>query len=1441
VHAISGSSGGIGFAEIRFPGDSDFVTIRFKRGTVRLRTLARNLGGEPFGVRSQVQFRPTTVRFGLVGTATSPTTYETDADGFIEFPDVLVGDYELFVFNSFHGEQRLQGQLVEAGDVDEHEVIFEPTGAIRGIVLDHDGATPVAGVELFLRHGNFSTFSVFSDAEGRFAFELVPAGSFAIEAFYHGVVFRQAKVRGSLARLGQVIEGIEIVLPQQGSVFGWVEDADGGRVPGAVVTLSENAFPHRRLEINADQQGNFAFDNIFAGTVSVRAQAPSLGGLGGRTTATIDFEGQEAPAVITLEEVGEVAGRVLSPVDGRPVASAEVKLSRVGLVETTNSDAEGRFRFRLLPLGTYRVVAFDPASGRFGQSELVRLEFNRQVQTADVVLQARGTVQGHLRESLSFLPMPGATITLSSHNPFFRLRTYSSTDRDGFFTFGGIPEGGFSLSTREPMGRRTAATTGEIVMEDQVVTADLVLERLGSVRGSVFNPPGTGAGLFSPVNVRAVGARGFLLGGGFDNPFDFGGVLKNEPLTIFAEEVGGKHRAVGSGRLVEEGGEVVIDLEMVAIGAVRVRVFDSFGNPKSGANVSLSLRGPLGFDGRSASTGADHEVVFTGVHAGSVSAVATDPVTGLRGWGSGTLSVEGQELVVDVSLEATGFVRGRALLADGVTPAAGALVVLSQSGAFRFATAAADGSFAFDTVRLTDYELDVQQADGPGQFNASGRILANGQVDDLGVVVLDDEEPQVVAITPPPGSRDLPLSLRPSITFSEPIDAARLRPDRSVVLRSLGDLRVQGSDYLLSADGTVLTVAPRQPLASDTGYELLVTREVRDRAGRTLQEAMRATYFTADVVPPAVIDVQPAPGASQVPVDSQIFLKFSEPVQELSLSGPALQLTDVGRGAGVTTTFQLRPNEREVILNPIAALEPESHYRITVQGVLDRVGNAMAEPVVADFFTVDVTPPEIAWLAPAAGAVFRSGDALELVVEVRDNQQLARVEYRVGERLLTATEPPWSVTLPAPPVAVATPFELQATVFDAGGNEATASRPITVEPRPNEVPPRVEVRCLEEGDRVLRATTIELPFVLTDDEALLSYAFLVDGVEVDGATLLNTPRVEGVFRWTPPVTTVPGDRFLLRVEARDHAGNVGAYEATVEAPTGLVLRRDQPLDPHAGADLVLDAGTYTVAAPLELAALTLLPGAKVVLADGAGDRMQLTVAGTLRVQCDASIDVTGRGFPGGDAVTHPEGFAPPGFAGSRYDAGGSHGGPGVAWRNPDTAGEVYGSVYWPQQAGSGGPLTFMGDGLPGGGVLELRAQEVVVSGTVAALGARDFCNFGNNSSRPSGAGGSILLVAGVVRGGGIIDASGGRQAGSDNRFICGADAGAGGGGRVALYAGAFDGFDPMLQARARGGERNGHGHDLTYGGPGTVFIKTAASVYGELQVDTGPLAEDLVN
>ncbi|RMH17713.1 MAG: hypothetical protein D6696_14985, partial [Acidobacteria bacterium] len=32
VHAISGSSGGIGFAEIRFPGDSDFVTIRFKRG-----------------------------------------------------------------------------------------------------------------------------------------------------------------------------------------------------------------------------------------------------------------------------------------------------------------------------------------------------------------------------------------------------------------------------------------------------------------------------------------------------------------------------------------------------------------------------------------------------------------------------------------------------------------------------------------------------------------------------------------------------------------------------------------------------------------------------------------------------------------------------------------------------------------------------------------------------------------------------------------------------------------------------------------------------------------------------------------------------------------------------------------------------------------------------------------------------------------------------------------------------------------------------------------------------------------------------------------------------------------------------------------------------------------------------------------------------------------
>ena len=209
------------------------------------------------------------------------------------------------------------------------------------------------------------------------------------------------------------------------------------------------------------------------------------------------------------------------------------------------------------------------------------------------------------------------------------------------------------------------------------------------------------------------------------------------------------------------------------------------------------------------------------------------------------------------------------------------------------------------------------------------------------------------------------------------------------------------------------------------------------------------------------------------------------------------------------------------------------------------------------------------------------------------------------------------------------------------------------------------------------------------------------------------------------------------------------------------------------------------------------------------------MAGALRVHCGATIDVTALGFAGGTG-SHPNGHAPAGVAGAKRDAGGGrHGGTGVTDTHAGPAGPVYDSVYVPHLAGGGGSYT---SGDAGGGVLTIEAGTLTLEGRILARGA-DACGDG------AGAGGSVVISADVVRGTGSIDASGGGLAAT-----CNSNTGAGGGGRVSIYADSFDGFDPAAQVRAYGGWTWNAGK---FAAPGTIFSQLPAQSHGVLLIDAG--------
>ena len=147
-----------------------------------------------------------------------------------------------------------------------------------------------------------------------------------------------------------------------------------------------------------------------------------------------------------------------------------------------------------------------------------------------------------------------------------------------------------------------------------------------------------------------------------------------------------------------------------------------------------------------------------------------------------------------------------------------------------------------------------------------------------------------------------------------------------------------------------------------------------------------------------------------------------------------------------------------------------------------------------------------------------------------------------------------------------------------------------------------------------------------------------------------------------------------------------------------------------------------------------------------------------------------------------------------------------------SGGGIYGSITQPFSLGSPGGLSVPAFG---GGAIHLTvAGTLSLAGKISSDGARSVLGSPNGA----GSGGSVWLTVGTLAGNGLISANGGTA----DTFA----GGGGGGGRIAVY------FDTNLftgNMLAHGGMGAG------VGGPGTVYVETNRSPFGQLTIDNGGL------
>lgn len=446
----------------------------------------------------------------------------------------------------------------------------------------------------------------------------------------------------------------------------------------------------------------------------------------------------------------------------------------------------------------------------------------------------------------------------------------------------------------------------------------------------------------------------------------------------------------------------------------------------------------------------------------------------------------------------------------------------------------------------------------------------------------DGGPPSLLTTTPKAGATNVPLTAPVVLTFSHSMDTT------SVAVATTPPLSLGAGVW--SSQRRSLAFTGHTLFTPETEYEVTVTG--RSERGAPLASPTGFRFTTApppDETRPEVLGLLPALDGGPLPVGSSLGVAFSEPMSAGTAQAVRLLEADGGL-APMACPFVLDADKRAVRCTPSPALLGDTHYEVLVSAapVFDLAGNMLAADVRLPFRTAagpDVTPPEVVWVLPDAGAL---GVVPDTSLEVQFSEPMARAQTEAAFTVPSTFS--WNdagTRLLAQPTG---PFALDAGVtwgFGSGGRDlaGNALAPVSVAfgvvRRVGVVVPASVARRFvrhdagesEVGSTPFRVGRAVDAGVVEDERLVLGFAAVDAGVVV---------RVAGARLALEPVLVVgaPGE---VRVRAVRDAGFappcVGApcevaSDAGLPPPMALCAARGECLL-HLHAPFAEDAGATT--------------------------------------------------------------------------------------------------------------------------------------------------------------------------------------------------------------------------------------------------------------------------
>lgn len=1105
---------------------------------------------------------------------------QTDADGIIHFTNLTEGIVSVTAEELLTGLRGRASGTILRGTVVTVPLTISGSGRVTGRFLTADGNQSIPFAQVVLTSGSVQAFGT-TDSSGAFELLAIPLGRFSVEASDQ-LTGRLGRATGELLFEGQTVSVTILQLPR-GTVSGIVLNADDATpVAAARVALRSLSAIRTELQATARADGGFRFDGIPEGAFEIVATDP-VSGFQGRATGRITVEGEFVDVVVRLDPFGALDVRV-EDVAGQPAGNASVSISRdASFSRTAAVDATGRAVFDHLPLGTYRVIARSLANAGDGGEAQAVIESANQLVEKTIRFRGTGSVTARVVASDGTTPVVSAQVTLNTKAAFGTAppgalaATFNGfTDATGAVTFANVPIGDFFA--RGESGPLGGVATGSLPAPGETVQVTVQLGASATISGRVLLPDAVTPAAQAIVTLRfqpqSQLQSGVLqvttaLGG----TFEFRGIpLGSFMLSAFEVVSSGVRNVTGS--LASDGQHLALgDLVLNSAGprVLSVTPADGAAGIAPDALISITFSEPIDPATLSTTGQTANFVLLEGTTAVPLESpvlsegnrtVTTRTVQPLQSARSYTISLKGapEGPKDDGGFYLTDPLVSTFTVRDVVPPAVVSVSPIND----------ARGVLPEATVRVTfseavaDATLVVRDATGtvvPGftSLTAGHAAVAFSPQNFLHpntvytVTVTGVADLANNALVPPTfSSRFFTVDTLAPVIASLQVSGTPRGGSLISVEALVADSDTARVEFRMS-DGTSYVSTARPFVASFTlpssGSTATISAVAVDGVGN--RSSIFDQIIAFEVNTPPTVSLTNLAGTTEVAQGQNLGFQ----VRALDDSAVAQVLFSAVGAASASSVHTVSGTQTDVTV-PFSLIIPAnapSGGTITVQAAAIDSGGLQSAPVSLVLSVVDGIRPAITVIGPVNNAVVVPGQLVNVVADITDDVALASVTLTCApvaagceSRTLSGTSTRQTFTVTVPQLQAPQTLTLTLIATDGAGNTGTAARVLQIADTVN--PTLSALDPVSGSTQVLAGSTVNIRATVADNVGVTALLFSTEGALVTtGSSAVSPPVTSGsaVFSLTVPANSPDGSTIIVRVRARDAAGNLSDERSIV--------------------------------------------------------------------------------------------------------------------------------------------------------------------------------------------------------------------------------------------------------------------------------------------------------